>query len=541
MNRTPLNLLLVALFAFLVLAPGSAFSQDEDAAGIYIIFDASGSMWGQLSDRTHKIEAAREVLKEFVKSDFDGKVLALRAYGHNRKGDCSDTELIVPFTDPAGAAKKMAAFADHVNPKGKTPISRSLRAALEDFGDRSGEIILISDGIETCDEDPCELMRLWMEKDVKIKVHVVGLGLNEEEKAAMECISEAAGTEYQNAGSAAELTEGLTRIHEKTRRVALIIKGTTDEGERMKVEGVAVPAGEEGAGLIEVKSHYRNQVAAGEYEVTVGVRTRNGDLYKTVTKSIRVADSGETVLDVVVEEPPSVKAKFLERGEEKRGAIVTAFENDREAFSFRWMDRVYLNPGTYEFRCSPNDENDLSVSESFGDGDHKEIIFEMIHTVHAVIKLVAEGSGIDFRENYELWQDGERKRKVHWRNGVHALPGTYDLHLVNPLTPYVVTGFVLTEKDKQDYRIEVPAGHVTVIYQKADGSRDKDDRCWITRNSGEKWVGSKTQRAGEPIPLIPGSYRVKGWSHKGTYGLIDFEVRSGDEKEIVLRDLGGNN
>ena len=57
------------------------------------------------------------------------------------------------------------------------------------MGERPGEIILISDGIETCDEDPCELVRSWAEKDIAIKVHVVGLGLDEKERTAMQCIA----------------------------------------------------------------------------------------------------------------------------------------------------------------------------------------------------------------------------------------------------------------------------------------------------------------------------------------------------------------
>ena len=188
-----------------LLSLGTAGTEQEASQGVYIIFDGSGSMWGQLADKVHKITAARGVLKEFVSSDFGEKELALRVYGHRRKGDCSDTDLVVPFASSRSSVTRMQEFVDKINPRGKTPISRSLRAALEDFGDRKGEIILISDGIETCDEDPCELVPDWVEKDVKIKVHVVGLGLNTREEKAMRCISDAAGTQYQNAGSAAEL------------------------------------------------------------------------------------------------------------------------------------------------------------------------------------------------------------------------------------------------------------------------------------------------------------------------------------------------
>jgi hypothetical protein len=292
----------------------------------------------------------------------------------------------------------------------------------------------------------------------------------------------------------------------------------------------------EGGEPVEVASHSRNLLEAGEYAVTVGVRTRNGSLYEPRTETVLVADHGESLLEVSVLEPPSVTAKFMERGEEARGANVTAYRDGEEAFTFRWIDRTYVEPGAYEFRVQPNQDNDLSLSATIAAGEQRELIFEMVHTVVAVIKMVASGSGIDYRENYELWQNGELARKVHWVNGVKALPGTYDLHLTNQLTPFEHSGLVIGVDDRQEFRIEVPSGQVTVAYQKADGSADRDERCWISRRAGEKWVGRKIQRAGRPIPLIPGEYQLEGWSRMGEFEMVRFEIEVGDEIQLVLRD-----
>ena len=427
-----------------------------EAPGVYVILDGSGSMWGQLPDGTHKITAAREVVERFHAEDYAGRELAFRVYGHRRKGDCSDTELVVPFSPPGQAILEMATFSDQVNPKGKTPIARSLRAALEDFGDRPGEIILISDGIETCDEDPCALVRQWRESNVDIRVHVVGLGLQDEERSAMQCISDAAGTPYHDAQSAAEIVAGLQEIRESSEIPAgdpgeglesewraLDILATNEAGEPMRVQGTAVWDGGE---PIVVSSNGHNPVPPGEVEVTVGVRTRNGTLYEPVTTTVTVSGSGETELELIVPEPPSVKAKFEEAGAEHRGAFVTAYQDGEEVFGFRSKDRAYIDPGTYEFRSNPNDDNELSVTETFEAGDHKEILFELVRTVKASIKMVAAGSGLDFRTNYELWQDGQEKYGVHWNNGVRALPGTYDLVIPLRLTPYTHEGLVITAR-----------------------------------------------------------------------------------------------
>ncbi len=536
--------ILASLFALTPSARATEAALAGDVPGVYVILDGSGSMWGQLADGTHKITAAREVLKTFTADDYAGRELAFRVYGHRREGDCTDSELVVPFTAPEQAIARMSAFADQVNPKGKTPISRSLRAALDDFGDRPGEIVLVSDGIETCDEDPCALVREWREKNVAIRVHVVGLGLADKERVAMTCISEAAGTEYQDAQSADELAAGLAKIQEaaaepppvESKWYGLAIKATNEAGETMRVRGTARHGDGE---PMEVSSNGYQMVPTGENEITVGVKTRNGNIYKPATQIVNVAESGRTTARFAVPEPPSVVARFMDRGEKVRGATVYAYQEGQEVFHFRWKDRIHLDPGAYEFRTNPNADNDLAVTETFADGDHKEIVFELTHTVKAIIKLVAAGSGIDFREHYELWKDGEKAYSVHWSNGVRAVPGTYQLRLINEMTPIVHEGLVLTDEDKQSFRIEVPVGHVTFVYLLADGSRDTDDRVFLTR-VGAGSGGRNYTRGGTAIPLIPGAYFVEGWGHKGgtnkgTYEKVDFVVEAGVDQEVMLR------
>ncbi len=508
----------------------SVFAGEKPAEAIYVILDGSGSMWQKLADGEFKIAAAKRVLNEFMQRDFEGFEMAFRAYGHRRKGDCRDSELIIPFGKSNAVIPKLTSFLKTVNPTGKTPISYSLRAALKDFGDRKGEIILISDGIETCDEDPCELVRLWREKNVQIKVHVVGLGLDEKSKNAMRCISDAAGTDYYDAGSATELAEGLKKIQERAVSAAFKLRGFDAEGNSMGIEGVLSQNGKE---KFEVTSNGRFRIDSGKYQLTAGVRTRNGSLYKPVTDSVQIAESGETIKDVTVAVPPSVKAKFTDDDEKQRGSQVTAYQNGKEVFHFRWIDEVYLDEGEYEFRAKPNQENELSVTETFAAGDHKTIEFKMVHTVYVYFKLLASGSGIQYRHHCGLWQNGEKKYRVHSGNGARGvLPGTYDLHLESDLTPYIKENVVITEEDKQNFEIIVPSGHVTFIYQNADGSRDKDKRVFLGRGTDRQQI---TTQSGKKIALIPGTYNAVGWRKKRGYEKVVFEINAGEEKEVVLR------
>lgn len=503
--------------------------KDEPTQGLYIIFDASGSMLERLPDKSRKIDVAKKVLKDFVGGDFAGYEVALRVYGHRKRDDCVDSELVVPFGAAGEVVSPIKEYVDQLKALGRTPITLSFQEALKDFGDRSGEIILISDGIESCNADPCALMREWKQKNVKIKVHVVGLGLDEKSKQALKCISDAAGTEYHDAQSAATLAESLSKIRNDATSHGFYLQGVDATGNPIRVSGMLSRAG---APPLKINSNARYQVEAGEHNLVAGVLTANGNLYQPVRKTVQVAATGKTVAKVEVAVPPRVKAKFVDKDQVQSGSQVTAFQNGKEVFKFRAKDEVFLDEGTYEFRARPNPANELSVTESFAAGDRKEIVFAMAHTVKVTVKMIASGSGILFRENYELWQNGQKKYLVHQSNGALVLPGTYDVHLPNALTPYTRTGITITDQNVQHFDVTVPVGHVTFAYQKTDGSPDKPDRCFVSSASGSQRL---FRQSGQKLPLTPGQYRVEGWTQKGRYDPLAFEIKEGDDKTVTLR------
>jgi len=127
-----------------------------DITNVMIILDASGSMWGQV-DGKPKIQIAREVLKDLVPEFGTNIHLGLSAYGHRRKGDCEDIEILIPIgPNNANAIIKKV---NTINPKGKTPLSEATRRAAEElkYTEERAIVLLISDGIETCGADPCKV------------------------------------------------------------------------------------------------------------------------------------------------------------------------------------------------------------------------------------------------------------------------------------------------------------------------------------------------------------------------------------------------
>ncbi|MFZ2102999.1 MAG: VWA domain-containing protein, partial [Oricola sp.] len=197
---------LAATAAMLVFGAGSALAADR----AIIVMDASGSMWGQIGGRT-KIEIARETLAGVLPSIPDDMELGLIAYGHREKGLCSDIEEIVA---PApGTRAEIGAAVDKLNPKGKTPLTQAVRQAADalKYTEDKATVILVTDGIETCEADPCAVASELEKAGVDFTVHVVGFGLSEEEGKQVACLAENTGGRYLPASDATELTDALTQ------------------------------------------------------------------------------------------------------------------------------------------------------------------------------------------------------------------------------------------------------------------------------------------------------------------------------------------
>jgi len=200
MNRVLACLAGAALFA-------SATAAHADKA--IIVLDASGSMWGQIGGEA-KIAIAKETLADVLRSVPADLELGFMAYGHRDKGSCTDIELIVP--PGPGTADLITVAADGLSPKGKTPISDAVRQAAESlrFTEDKATVILITDGLETCDADPCAVATELEQAGVDFTAHVVGFGLSSEEGKQVACLAENTGGTYISAESGASLGAALT-------------------------------------------------------------------------------------------------------------------------------------------------------------------------------------------------------------------------------------------------------------------------------------------------------------------------------------------
>ncbi len=202
-----------ALKAALVAATAvtMSFSVASAAEDVVIVYDASGSMWGQI-DGVSKIEIAREVMADLVNGWSEDTNLGLVAYGHRSEGDCRDIETLIE-PGPLDRASFIKAV-NTIRPKGKTPISAAVQHAADllSYRDNPATVVLISDGLETCQADPCALAGQLARQGVKFTTHVVGFDLEDDAHESLACIAENTGGVFVPAQNAAELKDALAHV-----------------------------------------------------------------------------------------------------------------------------------------------------------------------------------------------------------------------------------------------------------------------------------------------------------------------------------------
>jgi Ca-activated chloride channel homolog len=204
------------LYLLVLFFPLLCIAQQEKTTRILFILDASNSM-NSTWDKQTRLEGAKEVLLKAMEQ-FKGVPnveIALRIYGHqtpitNETQDCNDTKLEVPFS--VGNIDIIKNKIRGLVAKGATPIARSLEAAAGDFPDTTSRnvIILITDGLESCDNNPCLIAKKLREKGVKVTPFVIGLGMDLSYLENFSCIGS-----YSDAEDKGSFKSVLTTIIEK--------------------------------------------------------------------------------------------------------------------------------------------------------------------------------------------------------------------------------------------------------------------------------------------------------------------------------------
>ena len=234
-----------------VVAAAKPLLGPDDA--IEVVLDASGSML-QRQDGDRRIDIAKRTLTALISDTLpNGTPFVLRVFGHKEADKCrTDLEIPLGALDRAAATARVEGVT--AMNLAKTPIADSLARTMSDLGTVTGEriIVLITDGEETCDGDPADVIAKMRASGYDVRVNIVGYAIDD--KALQETFAlwaDLGGGEYFNAGNEADLAAALTKAVNPSFTV-------TDEAGTVLSEGIAG-----GAPIT---------LAAGTYTVTAGAR-----------------------------------------------------------------------------------------------------------------------------------------------------------------------------------------------------------------------------------------------------------------------------
>lgn len=186
------------------------------AKNILFILDSSGSM-AETAGTQRKMDAAKEALKKYINTLTDNNNVSLMVYGHKGSNSVNDKALSCSSIDilyPLQKINKVEFIkaVDSFQPTGWTPIGGSLKKAKEVFVGRETQknfVLLISDGIETCDSNPVQSAKDLKALNINPQIDVIGFNLNVTAKTQLEEIAKAGGGTYFDAQTSDELKKTL--------------------------------------------------------------------------------------------------------------------------------------------------------------------------------------------------------------------------------------------------------------------------------------------------------------------------------------------
>lgn len=199
---TAIGAVTAALVTAAFASPGGSCTENA-----FLVFDASGSMGVEYGGQV-KLETARRAVSAVLPDVSQHRRTGLVTYA-----GCSRVELRV---QPArNTADEILAALAQTRARGDTPLTRAVALAhkkLVDMGE-PGIVVLVTDGLESCNDDPCRFSKGLPGPHYEIPIHVIGFALAPEPgPAQLRCLTRATGGTFANASSLTELQDALRRV-----------------------------------------------------------------------------------------------------------------------------------------------------------------------------------------------------------------------------------------------------------------------------------------------------------------------------------------
>lgn len=188
----------------------SSINNTKTAHNILIILDASGSM--QTGGR---MDIAKSAIKNYISQASAKSNIGLMVYGHKGSNSVSDKPVSCASAEvlsPLGQVTTTSIdnLLASVQPVGWTPMGFALQQSAAMFADEVGqnnEIILLTDGEETCNSDPNGQALALKTSNSKVTINVIGFAVDANAQAQLNQISTNGGGTFSTANNLSELDQ----------------------------------------------------------------------------------------------------------------------------------------------------------------------------------------------------------------------------------------------------------------------------------------------------------------------------------------------
>lgn len=159
-----------------------------DKTRVLIILDCSNSMWDRWQSDA-KIKVTQKVLLRFLDSiaGQNDIAVALRVFGHLNKNSYG-TRLEVPFEEENNY--KIQSKIKTLVPNGGCTAASALTCSLNDFpatGASRNIILIITDGMDDCDGNICDVARQVQLSGVIVQTFILGIGNQRDFQNSLDC------------------------------------------------------------------------------------------------------------------------------------------------------------------------------------------------------------------------------------------------------------------------------------------------------------------------------------------------------------------
>lgn len=194
--------------------------QTKTKHNVLIILDDSGSM--QLGGTPTRMEIAKQAIKSYVSKASSNTDIGLMIYGH--KGSNSEADKAISCVSAETISSlgtvnngTIDGLLNNIKPVGWTPMGYALQQAALTFTGKEGqnnEVILLTDGEETCNSNPTGQAASLKSSSLNIKINIIGFAVDANAQTQLNQISTSGGGSFSTANNLTELDQKFNDLYE---------------------------------------------------------------------------------------------------------------------------------------------------------------------------------------------------------------------------------------------------------------------------------------------------------------------------------------